>query len=154
MNEIRLTVDWWATIGRWGTRYGTAAACWAVGIMAILMWDVMRSVEAGGESLKSVQQLDVRSHLFLQAPIPDVRSSLDFFARKRLSPLVLLSFFLSFLPLRVGLWLGNGGSAPFAPLATLLLPIAFGLVCVMWWLLLILLWPLQRVLRLFSRYVP
>ena len=30
VNELELGVDWWATIGRWGTRYGTAAACWAV----------------------------------------------------------------------------------------------------------------------------
>ena len=49
VNEVELSVDWWATIGRWGTRYGTAAACWAVGIVAILMWDTWRLVEGGGE---------------------------------------------------------------------------------------------------------
>lgn len=48
VNELELSVDWWATIGRWGTRYGTAAACWAVGIVAILMWDTWRVVEGGG----------------------------------------------------------------------------------------------------------
>lgn len=50
MNEIQLTVDWWATIGRWGSRHGPAAACWAVGIMAIIMWDVLGLVEGGGKS--------------------------------------------------------------------------------------------------------
>ncbi|TBU33000.1 PGAP1-domain-containing protein [Dichomitus squalens] len=132
VSELELSVDWWATIGRWGTRYGTAAACWAVGIVAALMWDTWRLVGSG-------------------ALIPDVRSSLDFFARKRLPYLVIASYFISFIPLRVGIWLGNGGSPHFASLATLLLPITFGLVCVMWWLLLILLWPLQRVLKIFGR---
>ncbi|KAI0722323.1 PGAP1-domain-containing protein [Cerioporus squamosus] len=128
VNEIQLTVDWWATIGRWGSRYGTAAACWAVGIVSILMWDVCRVAENG-------------------ALIPVVQDALEFFARKRLPLLVVGSYFVSLLPLRVGLWLGNGGNHHFAPLAMILLPITFGLVCVMWWLLKFLLWPLQRLLR-------
>ena len=87
----------------------------------------------------------------LAAPIPDVKSSLDWFARERLPYLVIASYFTSLLPFRVGAWLGNGGSHHFAPLAMILLPIAFGLVCTMWWLLLLLLWPTQRVLKMFRR---
>ncbi|RDX53754.1 PGAP1-domain-containing protein [Lentinus brumalis] len=128
VNEIQLTVDWWAAIGRWGSRYGTAAACWAVGIMAVLMWDV-QCIAANG------------------APIPDVQNALEFFARRRLPLMVMGSYFVSLLPLRVSLWLGNGGNHYFAPLAMILLPITFGLVCVMWLLLRILLWPLQRLLK-------
>ena len=67
--------------------------------------------------------------------------------------MVIGSYFVSLLPLPVRLWLGNGGNHYFAPLAMILLPITFGLVCMMWWLLRILLWPLQYVLRLSDRYV-
>ncbi|KAI0751124.1 PGAP1-domain-containing protein [Daedaleopsis nitida] len=132
VNEIRLSVDWWATIGRWGTRYGTAAACWAVGILAVLMWDAMGIAESGGH-------------------IPDTKSSLDHFARRRLPWLSIASYFVSLLPLRPGLWLGNEGNPYYGPLAMILLPVAFGLVCVMWWLLVILLWPIQRVLGFLGR---
>lgn len=91
----------------------------------------------------------IHAHL---APIPDVRSSLSYFARRRLPWMMLLSYFVSLLPLRVGLWLGNRGNAAFAPFSALILPIAFGLVCVMWWLLLVLMWPLRVVLKRFGRY--
>ncbi|PIL37457.1 hypothetical protein GSI_01151 [Ganoderma sinense ZZ0214-1] len=81
VNEVELSVDWWATIGRWGTRYGTAAASWAVGIVAILMYDTWRLVEGG-------------------ASVPDVKTSLDWFARERLPYLVIASYFASLLPFR------------------------------------------------------
>ncbi|KAI9000694.1 GPI-inositol-deacylase [Trametes punicea] len=132
VNEIVLSVDWWASIGRWGSRYATAAACWAVGVVGIILWDLWGSVEGG-------------------APIASVWASLQFFVRRRMPWLILLSFLISLLPLRVGLWLGNGGDIVFAPLAVLLLPITFGIVCVTWLLLLTLLWPLQQILKRFGR---
>ncbi|KAI9064870.1 GPI-inositol-deacylase [Trametes sanguinea] len=132
VSEIELSVDWWASIGRWGSRYATAAACWAVGIVAILLWDLWRLVEGG-------------------ALVPDVRSSLELFVRRRMPWLVALAYAVSLLPLRAGVWLGNRGDPVFAPLAALLLPIAFGLVCVSWWLLLALIWPLKSVMRRFGR---
>ncbi|KAH9899517.1 GPI-inositol-deacylase [Cubamyces lactineus] len=131
INEVELTVDWWASIGRWGTRYATAAACWAVGIVAIILWDLWGIVERG-------------------APIPDVNSSLQFFMRKRMPWLMIGSYCISLVPSRVGIWLGNGGNAALAPLAMILLPITFGLVCVLWWALQILLWPLRLVLGRFG----
>lgn len=151
VDELELSVDWWASIGRWGARYGTAAVCWAVGIVAALMWDWWRLVEGGGKhsSHLPAQCNITNAHL---APIPDVHSSLSFFARRRLPWIMLLSYFVSLLPLRVGLWLGNRGNAAFAPFSALILPIAFGLVCVMWWLLLVLMWPLRLVLKRFGRY--
>ncbi|KAH9855008.1 GPI-inositol-deacylase [Lenzites betulinus] len=124
VNEIQISVDWWASIGRWGTRYGTAAACWAVGIMSIVLWDVWKLVEN-------------------EAPFPAVGAALEFFARRRLPWLTLVSYLVSLLPLRVGLWLGNNGNAAFAPLAIILLPIAFGLVVIVWWVLRVSMWPLQ-----------
>ncbi|KAH9943147.1 PGAP1-domain-containing protein [Epithele typhae] len=132
VEKLTIRVDWWATIGRWGTRYGPAAACWAVGIAIILVWDTWGIAERG-------------------AAIPDVNGSLEFFARRRLPALSALSLLVSLLPLRVGLWLGNAGEPSFALLSTLLLPISFGLVCIMWWLLRIILWPFQRILRVFPR---
>ncbi|OSD04507.1 GPI-inositol-deacylase [Trametes coccinea BRFM310] len=132
VSAIELSVDWWATIGRWGSRYATAAACWAVGIVAIVLWDVWGLVEGG-------------------ALVPDVRSSLEFFARRRMPWLVALAYVVSLLPSRAGVWLGNRGDPMFAALAVLLLPIAFGLVCVSWWLLMALMWPLKSVLRRFGR---
>lgn len=59
INEIQLTVDWWATIGRWGSRYGTAAACWAVGIVSVLMWDIFRLSENGSESCSSLGDCEI-----------------------------------------------------------------------------------------------
>ncbi|KAI0658506.1 GPI-inositol-deacylase [Cubamyces menziesii] len=131
LNEVRLTVDWWASIGRWGTRYATAAACWAVGIVAIMLWDLWGVVERG-------------------ALIPDVKTSLEFFVRKRMPWLMIGSYCVSLLPLRVGVWLGNGGSPVFATLAVILFPITFGLVCVLWWILRILMWPFKLVMKRFG----
>ena len=59
VNEIQLTADWWATIGRWGSRYGTAAACWAVGIVSVLMWDIFRLSENGSESCSSLRDCGI-----------------------------------------------------------------------------------------------
>ncbi|KAI0775903.1 GPI-inositol-deacylase [Trametes elegans] len=132
VNEIVLSVDWWASIGRWGVRYYTAAVCWAVGIIAMILWDAWSSVEGG-------------------APVPDVRSSLELFAHKHLPWLLPISYLASFLPLPVGLWLGNTGRPAFAPLACILLLITFGLVCIMWLLLLALLWPFRIILTRFAR---
>ena len=151
INQIEISVDWWATIGRWGTRYGPAAACWAVGIMAIITFDIWKLVEGGG-GLKSPGSYESTNPL-TTAPIPDVKSSLEFFARKRLPLLTVLSLFISVLPLRVGLWLGNSGAPVFAPLSVFLLIIAFGLVCAMWLLLVVLLWPIRRLIKLFGRQV-
>ncbi|KAJ8487535.1 hypothetical protein ONZ51_g4096 [Trametes cubensis] len=117
--------------GRWGTRYATAAACWAVGIVAIMLWDLWGVVERG-------------------ALIPDVKTSLEFFVRKRMPWLMIGSYCVSLLPLRVGVWLGNGGSPVFATLAVILFPITFGLVCVLWWILRILMWPFKLVMKRFG----
>ena len=58
VDQIKLTVDWWATVGRWGTRYGPAAVCWAVGIMAILLWDVWKTAENGGKLTRNLSRGD------------------------------------------------------------------------------------------------
>lgn len=55
---------------------------------------------------------------------------------------------LSFVPLPVGYWLGNGGEPLFAPLAPLLLVIVTGLVWIVWWLIAGSLQIFGRILRL------
>lgn len=64
---------------------------------------------------------------------------------------MLAFFFISFIPLPVDYFVGNGGEMLFAPVAPVLLLIASGLVIVSWWALIILMWPLGKVRMLFFK---
>ena len=130
LSGIEITVDWWATIGRWGGRYGAPTAAWAVGVVALVLYEVARTAEAHGA-------------------IPRVIDSLSTFVRTRLVGLLALSFILSFLPLPSHLWLGNRGEPLLAFLAPLMLIIAVGFVFVSWWLITLLKLPLYYLSRLF-----
>lgn len=123
LRGLKVTVDWWATIGRWGVRYAAPATGWAVGIVAIILFDAWGTLECSGV-------------------MPDVMSSLSAFIRKRLSWLLLLSSLISFIPLPVQIWLGNGGEPMLVGLAPLLLLIATGLVSISWWMITLLKWSL------------
>jgi glycosylphosphatidylinositol deacylase len=70
-------------------------------------------------------------------------------------PKLLLAFFLiSFVPLPKQYYLGGGGDPVFSPLAPILLLVATGLVCVSWWLLSVLMWPMGLIEAvLVGRYV-
>ncbi|OBZ70020.1 GPI inositol-deacylase [Grifola frondosa] len=130
--HVELRLDWWGTLGRWGARYATAAASWAVGIVALLLFNAWRAADASGA-------------------LPDVRSSLDRFARCVLPWALLASYVFSLVPLPAGFWLGNRGEPIFAPIAPLLLLIVTGLVFVSWWTLSLMLWPLSRILGMIGR---
>ncbi|KAF8239028.1 PGAP1-domain-containing protein [Tricholoma matsutake] len=121
-----IELDWFATLGRWGSRYLTTLVSWAVGVVAFVLF------EAWG--------LSDKFHA-----MPTVHQSLSTYSSKPLRKLMLASFLISFLPLPVEYYLGNEGDILFAPIAPLLLFIASGLVFVSWWVLVVLMWPLGKV---------
>lgn len=88
--------------------------------------------------------------LFVDA-VPAISVVLGRFSSNTLPWLLLSSFALSFVPLPVSYWLGNGGEPLFAPLAPLLLTISTGLVWIVWWLVSGSLYVFSRVLALFGR---
>ncbi|KAJ7591454.1 PGAP1-like protein-domain-containing protein [Mycena floridula] len=118
---ISLGIDWTATFGRWASRYFTALATWSVGLVALIIfhgWGLYEKTSV----------------------MPSVHESLTVFGHRRIPRLLLGSFFVSFLPLSEKYLLGNSGNPYFAVISPLLLLIAFGLVCVSWWILIIALW--------------
>ncbi|KAG2157116.1 PGAP1-like protein-domain-containing protein [Suillus clintonianus] len=130
VNEFILTIDWWATIGRIATRYPTILISWSSGVVALLMFHAWR--ESGKGSMPSVQQSLVT---FICRPMPK---------------LLVASFVVALLPLSPGYYLGTRGESFLGFLAPVLLVVATGLVCVSWWFILLLMWPL----RLFTRLLP
>lgn len=130
LSGIEITVDWWATIGRWGGRYGAPAATWAVGIVALVLFEAIRMADTRGT-------------------VPTVIDTLSVFVRTKLVKLLGASFVVSLIPLPTHLWLGNGGEPLLAFLAPLMLVAAVGLVSVSWWLITLLKFPLYYLSRLF-----
>lgn len=131
VEHLELSVDLWATLGRWGVRYAAPAASWAVGVVGILLHDSWRSADALG---------NMRS----------VGASLAAFARSRLPMMLSASFIVSLIPLPTNMWLGNTGEWILATIAPLLLLTVTGLVTVSWLVLLALMWPLRMLFRRFS----
>ncbi|KAI0787198.1 PGAP1-like protein-domain-containing protein [Irpex lacteus] len=130
LSGIEITLDWWATIGRWGGRYGAPAATWAVGIVALVLYEATRIAETRGT-------------------VPTVIDTLSVFVRTKFVKLLGASFIVSLIPLPTHLWLGNGGEPLLAFLAPLMLVAAVGLVSVSWWLVTLLKFPLYYLSRLF-----
>lgn len=111
--SLHLSVSWWGTLGRWGTRYAQAVIAWAVGVVALA---VHRAWAGSASALQ----------------VPSVGASLGWIARRWLVRMLGLSIVLSLVPLPAGMWLGNVGEPVLAGLAPLLLLVVFGLVCVSW----------------------
>ena len=130
VSRLDLTIDWWATIGRWGGRYAAPAVSWAVGVVAILLYDAWRAAETVGT-------------------VPSVEASLTTFVRGRLPLLVACTLLVSLLPLPVGMWLGSRGEWILAPIAPLLLVTVTGLVAIIWAAVVMLMWPLKALARRF-----
>lgn len=128
---ITISVDWSATLGRWGSRYMTTLVSWAVGVAALVVFFAWGVGDSG-------------------LPIPNVSQSLTDYGGSMLRLLLLPSFLFSFLPLPESLYLGNKGEAAFSPLAPLVLVIASGLVCVSWWILSFLVFVVSK----FGSYFP
>lgn len=77
--------------------------------------------------------------------MPCVQDSLSRFNRGALRKLLLAASVVSLLPLPENYYLGTKGEPLFSPIAPLLLLIASGLVCVSWWVLVILMWPVRKL---------
>ena len=131
VKRLELSIDMWATLGRWGVRYAAPAASWAVGVVGMLLHDAWRSAETVGS-------------------MPSVTSSLATFVRRRLPVTVVATFVTSLVPLPLDMWLGNRGELFFAGIAPLAVLIVTGLVTVSWCVLLSLMLPLKMLAKRFS----
>ncbi|KAJ7044755.1 PGAP1-like protein-domain-containing protein [Mycena alexandri] len=125
---LDLSVDWPATLGRWASRYFTVVPSWAIGVVAVIMFQAWGLSESN-------------------APLPSVEESLALFTGKPLRRLLFFSVLLSAVPLPERFYLGNRGEPLFSAIAPLLLLIATGFVCVSWWVLQALIWPLGKLGR-------
>ncbi|KAJ6515465.1 PGAP1-like protein-domain-containing protein [Mycena sanguinolenta] len=121
-----LSIDWLATLGRWASRYFTVVPTWAIGVVAIILY------QAWGAS---------------EANLPTVEQSLASFTGKPLQRLLLCSVAFSLVPLPEIFYLGNRGQPLFSAIAPLLLLISTGFVCLSWWMLQALIWPLGKLRR-------
>ncbi|KAJ6616258.1 PGAP1-like protein-domain-containing protein [Mycena sp. CBHHK59/15] len=130
---LELGIDWSATLGRWASRYFTVLPSWATGVVAVILF------QAWGMSEK------------VGAPVPTVTQSLSMFTGKPLRRLFMTSLVFSMLPLPEKYYLGNRGEPVLSVIAPLLLLISSGFVCVSWWILQALIWPLGKLGRLSSR---
>ncbi|KAJ7368736.1 PGAP1-like protein-domain-containing protein [Mycena albidolilacea] len=124
-----LSIDWPATLGRWASRYFTVLPTWAIGVVAVILF------QAWGSEVNR------------PTPIPTVPESLASFTGKPLRRLLLCSVALSVVPLPENFYLGNRGEPLFFAIAPLLLLISTGFVCLSWWVLQALIWPLGRLGR-------
>ncbi|OSX59394.1 hypothetical protein POSPLADRAFT_1048720 [Postia placenta MAD-698-R-SB12] len=114
VKAIKISVDWWATLGRWGPRYAQAALAWGIGLCGLAMYYALATGEHIPEAIPSVEQSLVR------------------IARDLLPRLLVLSFFGSCLPFPLTTWLGNKDESAFAILAPILGVMVFGLVYLVW----------------------
>jgi hypothetical protein len=76
--------------------------------------------------------------------MPTVHQSISRFSLKTLPKLLVGSFVVSYVPLPESYYLGNGGDCLFALAAPVLMLLATGLVFIIWWVLLVLMWPLGK----------
>ncbi|KAH9912392.1 PGAP1-like protein-domain-containing protein [Fomitopsis serialis] len=108
VENLYISINWWGTLGRWGTRYAQAVIAWGVGIVAL----ALHHAWGAGEGPR---------------PVPNVAESLSYLATRWLPKMLVLSVAVSFIPLPTGMWLGNVGAPVFAGIAPLLLLVVVGL---------------------------
>jgi hypothetical protein len=48
LSGFEIQVDWKATLGRWASRYFTAVATWAIGIVGMILFDSWGQQESNG----------------------------------------------------------------------------------------------------------
>ncbi|KAJ7213710.1 PGAP1-like protein-domain-containing protein [Mycena haematopus] len=127
-----LSIDWPATLGRWASRYFTVLPTWAIGVVAVILFQAWGASESNRPT----------------SLVPTVEQSLASFTGKPLQRLLLCSVVLSVVPLPETFYLGNRGEPLFSAIAPLLLLISTGFVCVSWWVLQALIWPLGKLGRI------
>ncbi|KAF9450963.1 GPI-inositol-deacylase [Macrolepiota fuliginosa MF-IS2] len=130
LQGLEISIDWPASLGRWASRYLITTISWTAGISAMLLFLGLGMYDRG-------------------APMPSIAQSTQYYGRILLRFMLPASLLASFLPWPTGFYLGLGGSGLFAPLAPLILLIASGLVIVSWWNLVVLIWMLRPLRRVF-----
>ncbi|OCH95908.1 PGAP1-domain-containing protein [Obba rivulosa] len=130
LEELRVTLDWWGTLGRVSTRYASSASAWAVAVVSTILWDALSQNGDG--------------------PVPSVHASLQRFVSHILPRLVPILFALSVIPLPVGFYVGNGGALLLSPVAPLLVLVASGLVVLSWGVLALSIWLAGLPMKLFG----
>lgn len=121
VERVSITVDWWATLGRWGVRYWSALVSWAIALILLVVFNAWRVMDATGS-------------------LPPVGASLGNMINSQLPWIGVATFLVSFLPIPPSTWLGNSGEPLFSLLAPFIILIDAGLVCVSWVILKICLW--------------
>ncbi|KAI6166263.1 PGAP1-like protein-domain-containing protein [Pisolithus thermaeus] len=123
--ELVLTLDWWGTLGRLGTRYPTTLLSFCVGIVSVVLFQAWRP----GAQPQCVSQ------------------SLETFIRRVMPQLMAAAALFALLPLSYEWYLGLSGELGLLAcfLAVFLVGLASGLVCLSWWVLRLLMWPLEFV---------
>lgn len=111
-----ISFDWYATLGRWASRYLHAVISWAAGIASVIVFTAWGQEEQG-------------------VPMPSIQESLARYSRFLFRYFLPGSLVFSVMPLSEMFYLGNNGNLLLAPIAPLILLIASGLVCVSWWIL-------------------
>ncbi|KZP13457.1 PGAP1-domain-containing protein [Athelia psychrophila] len=127
ISGLELTVDWWGTLGRLGSRYMIVILSWALGLIALML---LEGWTYGGE----VNSLDVAQLL-------------SRWSSQRLLKAMVFSYAFAFLPIPAEYYLGTVGEVWLSPIAPLLLCITTGLVIVSWWMLRLLMWPIGMLGR-------
>ncbi|KAG8218976.1 PGAP1-like protein-domain-containing protein [Butyriboletus roseoflavus] len=124
---VFLSVDWWASVGRIGTRYPTTLLSWGIGIVSLLL---SHSWRLDGQQMS-------------------VYASLSVFVRHRMPALMAIAGVIALLPLGPNYYLGIGDELGVlrAVLAVFFVGVATGMVCVSWWGLMALMWPLRLLGR-------
>ncbi|KAH7887392.1 PGAP1-like protein-domain-containing protein [Phlebopus sp. FC_14] len=132
-SELFLSIDWWATAGRIGTRYPTTLLSWCIGVASLLLFHLW---DAEGH-----QGLDESLRTFVRTTAPKLMGA---------------SVVLSLLPLGPNYYLGLGSGIGLASaaMAILLVCVASGMVCVSWWLLLAFMWPMKVVTKIVAPRRP
>ena len=123
--ELMLTLDWWGSLGALGTRYSTTLLSFCVAIVSLVLFHAWRPTE--------------RSQ--------SVSESLETFVRGTMPWLMGVAAIAALLPLGLEWYLGLGGELGLLASiwAVLFVGLASGLVCLSWWLLQALMWPLQFI---------
>ncbi|KAI6034884.1 PGAP1-like protein-domain-containing protein [Pisolithus orientalis] len=123
---LTLTLDWWGTLGRLGTRYPTTLLSFCVGIVSVALFQAWQHSAAQPQS---------------------VSESLETLVRRVMPQLMGVAALIALLPLSHKWYLGLSGELGLLAslLAVFLVGLASGLVCLSWWVLRLLIWPLRFV---------
>ena len=49
MLSFDLGIDWWASLGRMAARYPTTLGCWAIGVVAVILFEAWKTGDQGCE---------------------------------------------------------------------------------------------------------